>query len=109
MNTNYWTCALNKIKLHANQSKSVLKTNLTSNAPSSAKSVQWTAFSTLSLPNFALSELGSSFRAIYGSKGPQSCLSCYTACYCLTSKAIAGPEANWSTNLRDSGRKLYAS
>jgi hypothetical protein len=59
--------------------------------PSSGKSVQWTAFFTLSLPNRARSDLGLTCRARSGSWGPQSSLNDSTAFYCLISKAIQGP------------------
>jgi hypothetical protein len=46
------------------QPKRVLKTNCTSIAPSSGKSVQWTPFMTLSIPKQALKLFGSNFFAI---------------------------------------------
>ncbi len=91
------------------QSNKVLNTNLTYNAPSSYKSVQWTAFYTLSTPNLALKLFGSNFLAIYGSNGPHNFLNCSTACYCLTYKTIDGPDDKCSTNLLHSGKNLYAS
>lgn len=54
----------------------VSKMKWTYNGPSSAISVQWIAFKTLSLPYLALKDLGYIFLAISGSYGPQRALNC---------------------------------
>jgi len=69
----------------------MLKKKLTSNYPSSTKSVQCTPFLTLSDPNFALIECGNKILAISGSCGPHNDLKSSTALSYLTSNIKQGP------------------
>ena len=62
-----------------------------SSTPSSGRSVQWTAFLTLSSPKMARIELGLSFLAISGSCGPHISLNYSTEFSYLISNAIQGP------------------
>jgi hypothetical protein len=74
-----------------------------SKTPSSFKSVQWTAFFTLSIPNKALIVFGLKFLAISGSWGPQISLNYSTAFSYLTSNTIQGPWERLSHKAEYSG------
>ncbi len=71
--------------------------------PSSSKSVQWTAFLTLSNPNLALIVLSAITLEISGSWGPHNYLKLLTTFSYLTSNAIHIPEVRCSAKPLNSG------
>lgn len=88
----------------------ILKKYSTYNIPSYGRSVQWTPFFTLSFPNKALKDFGRTCLASSGSWGPHNSLNDSTAFYCLTSRAIQGPEVNYAAIWVKSGTTpLYTS
>jgi len=89
---------------------SMLKKYSDSKMPSSGKSVQWTAFLTLSIPKIALKELGFNYFAISGSWGPHKSLNYLTEFSYLISKTIQGPVVKFSEIALNSGNTpLYTS